>query len=82
MPGSLMWGMIEKRIKENHSKRYDDLFRTDDPDLEEIRQIWIKEMCPDLVKESGSLTRTMEWLRNEAEAICKLSSSKIISRIE
>lgn len=82
MPGSLMWGMCEKRIKEKYPKRHSDLFLTDDPDLEEIRQIWIKEMCPDLVREAGSLAEAMEWLRNEAEAVCKLSSVGVVSRIE
>lgn len=82
MPGSRMWGMIEKRVREDYPKRYDDLFMTDNPDLEEIRQIWIREMCPDLVKELGSLSGAMEWLRIEAEAICKMTASGIVSRIE
>jgi anaerobic magnesium-protoporphyrin IX monomethyl ester cyclase len=82
LPGSLMWEMIKQRVKEKYSKIYNDLFLTDDPDLEEIRRIWVKEMCPNLVRECGSLPETMEWLRNEAEDICKSSTSKIVTRIE
>lgn len=82
LPGSRLWGMTEKLVREKYPQKHKDLFRIDDPDLEEIRRIWINEMCPDLVRESGSLPEAMKWLRDEAEDICKLSSSRIVTRIE
>ncbi len=82
MPGSLMWKMLKKKVKEKNPEKYTELFMVDNPNLEEIRQLWFNEMCPDFVKEFGSLPKAMQWLHDEAISMCKLSSTGIISRIE
>jgi len=82
MPGSLMWEMLKKKIRKKNPEKYADLFMIDNPDLEEIRQLWFNEMCPDFVKEFGSLPKAVQWIRDEATSMCKLSSTGIISRIE